>query len=359
MKRIIGKTGRCCAGLWREHVKPAFEADWDLLAIIISLSLALRLYFAFTFDGNLTFGFDEDYLLAAQSGITDARQAPLYPFFIRILSFIFGEKFQTAAFIIQSIFNTAGILLIYFITSRLCGRRAGVIGAGIGAVYPGFILFNLSMTPGSFEVFLILVIMASGISRLGRIASSVISSVSLALCILLDPVMAFLIPGSILAARKRIVFLLVLAGLLMPWAIRNSIIRGQPVPLYSATAYHVDFGKYIPNDLEGGWHTARGIYDNASRIFVKSWGISDEKGSPGVRDSTYAAGYAFTLVMILGFIGFARRYRREHNRAVMPVVIYNVLLILFSVFLTRFRIPIEPVFLIYTGALAGGCSTGK
>ncbi len=358
MRKITEITGRYCVDLWRSHVKPAFSADWDLLAIILLLSLALRIYFAFVFNGNLTLGFGQNYVLIAESGRIDALQAPLYPFFLRVLLFIFGSKGLTAVFVLQSIISSAGLLLVYFITSRLCGRRAGLIAAALGAIYPDFILYNLSATPGSLELFFILVIMASGISGIGHTASSVISSASLALCILLDPVMVFLLPGSIIAARKRLVFLLVLAGLIMPWALRNSFAEGRPVPVYDTAAYHVDVSKYSPNNLEGRWHTIRRIYNNASLITGKSWGMTDDPGSGASRDSTYAAGYAFTFVMLFGFMGLARHYRKGHGRVVLPAVIYAVLLILFTVFLNRFRIPIEPLFVIYAGALAGGCKSG-
>ncbi len=168
---------------------------------------------------------------------------------------------------------------------------------------------------------------------------------------MLDPIMAFLIPGTILSDKKRIVFIIVLAGMLLPLTVRNSIVEKKALPVYGAPAFELDFSKFKPTQLKGRWNTVAQIYNNASSITSKEWALSDDEETDQNMNSTYTAAYAYTIIMVLGIVGLARYYRREQRKIFLPAALYTVLLLILTSFSKRYRIPFEPLFLIYGAAI--------
>lgn len=351
MVKISETKNNILLNLWKDRIVPSFSRDWDLLAVIILLSLSLRLYFAFSFHSEISFGFENDFLNIAKSGMIGPEQAPLYILFLRMLLFVFRDGAMTAGYAIQGVINSICVLLIYFIAVRIFNRKTALVAASLGAIYPNFILVNLSLTPGSFEIFIVLVLITAALSNISALARAVISSVLVGIAVMLDPIMAFLIPGTLLAMKKRLAFFLILAGILLPLTVRNSIVEKISVPVYRSEAYELDFSKFTPTKLKGRWNTVEQIYNNASRITRKEWAISGEEGTEQETNSTYTAAYAYTVLMVLGLIGFARYYRREERIILLPVVLYTVLLIILTAFAKRYRIALEPLFVLYASAV--------
>ncbi|MBN2185127.1 MAG: glycosyltransferase family 39 protein [Candidatus Krumholzibacteriota bacterium] len=358
MAKVSETKNHIFLDLWRDRIVPSFSKDWDLLAVIILLSLSLRLYFAFSFDSEIFFGFKNDFFEIAKNGTIGPERAPLYLLFLRMMLLLFRDGAMAAGFAIQGIINSISVLLIYFIASRIFNRKTALVAASLGAIYPNFILANLSLTPGSFEIFIVLALITAALSETGDMARSAISSALVGIAMMLDPIMAFLIPGTILAMKKRLAFFLILIGILFPLTIRNSIVEKRVVPVYRAEAYELDFSKFKPTRLKGRWNTVAQIYNNASYITSKEWALSDDEGTDQNTNSTYTAAYAYTVLMVLGIIGLARYYRKEERNALLPVAFYTVLMLILTSFSKRYRIPFEPLFVIYASAILCRCRSG-
>ncbi|MBN2069907.1 MAG: glycosyltransferase family 39 protein [Candidatus Krumholzibacteriota bacterium] len=337
--------------LWKEKIAPSFSGDLDLLSVIVLLSLALRLYFAFAFDAGLSFGFADDFLEISEKGAIRSDQAPLYILFLRLLKLIFRDSAVTALYVFQGIVNTVCVVLLYLAARRVFDRKTALVAASIAALYPGFVLISHSPTPGSFEVLIVLAILTVALSDVGDMARGVYSSILIGIAVLLDPVMAFLVPGILLTLKRRFVFLLILAAILLPATIRNSLMEKKAVPVYRAEAYDLNFRKFYPSNLNGRWNTIWWIYENASMITRKEWALSDAAGTDQEKNSTYTAAYSYTAIMLLGLAGIARKYGKEDRFVLLPVASYTLLLILFGSFAKRYRIVLEPFFLLYASAL--------
>lgn len=352
MRRYIDSLRNDLAGFWRDRIVRAYSRDWDLLLVILLLSLSLRLYLAFAYDAGPTFGYEEEFTAAAE--ISPA-QAPLYTIFLRVFTFFFGSGSRTAVCAVQSILISAGIMLLYYIATRMCGRRAGLAAAALGALYPGFIFSAISITPGLFITFVTIILMASLAGESAAGFRAVAAAVAAAAGVMLEPVMIFIVPGAIIALRRRLLFAAVLAVLLIPLTVLNSIVEKRPVPLYRAEAYGIDLGKFSPSKLRGRWHLVESIYSNTSVITSRGWAAEQEEMAEADRNSTYTAAYAYTMIMILGITGLARHYRRRHWRLMLPAVSYFLILMFLTVFAIRFRLVFEPLLVAYSASIIGGC----
>ena len=58
----------------------------------------------------------------------------------------------------QGIVNSLAAVLIYLPASSICGRRTGLIAAALFALSPNFIIYSIALTPGSFAIFLIILL---------------------------------------------------------------------------------------------------------------------------------------------------------------------------------------------------------
>ena len=351
MDRWISTIKQVLKDCYYSHLKPAFAKDSDILLVIVLLALALRLYFALTFSAGPSLGFKSDFILASQGGPVDSLQGPMYIHFLRLM-FSMGGK--PTVFVFQAIAGTVSVILLYYIATRICNRKAGLLAAVLAAVYPGAILQVISATPAALLVLTSVVLMAVLLSRGEECLRAIVSAGVVAVGILLEPMMVFLVPGSLFAVRKRVVFAIVLIGLLLPWTLRNSIVDRKPVPVYRIEAYCFDFDKFHPSMLRGRWHLVEKLYSNTSAITGKGWATGGDKKEESKRNSTYAAAYAYSAIMLFGLFGLAKRYRKTHRQAVLPFVSYSLMLIVLTVFTQRYRIVLEPLFITYSAALIFG-----
>lgn len=68
-------------------------------------------------------------------------QDPLYPYFLGAFYALFGRAL-TALGVVQGLLGSANVVLLGAVTSRLAGRRAGWIAAGIAALYGPFVFYD-------------------------------------------------------------------------------------------------------------------------------------------------------------------------------------------------------------------------
>ena len=333
---------------YRCHIKPFFAKDFHILLGIVLLALILRLYFALTVSVDADLRLWVDYILVSEGGPVDGLRGPLYIYFLRFI-FSFGGPILVSVF--QAVSGVFCVILLYFIATRIGNRRAGLLAAGIGAVYPGWILQVISATPATLLVLVSIVLMAALLSRGSERFRAIVSAAAVAMGILLEPVMVFLVPGTFIAVRKRTIFAIVLVGFLLPWTLRNSIIERRPVPVYRVEAYKVDFDRFLPGNLPGRKNFVESLYYNASKITSKGWVAVRAEKEESNRNNVNTVAYAYTVIMIFGMFGIVKRYKKTHRAAVLPFASYTLLLIILTVFNERYRIVLEPVFIAYAAVL--------
>jgi hypothetical protein len=256
------------------------------------------------------------------------------------------------------------VVMLYYAGSMICSRRAGIAAALIAALYPGFILYTISPTPAAPLIFLSsALILLGSTGDPGGIKSdlhSAAAGLAAAAGVVIEPAFAFVIPGLIATARSRFTLIIVIAGVLVPMAISHSTFEREIVPLYKEVYWRIDLGKFHGDDLTGGWRVVRKLYENAALITSRGWAEGSAQEIDSQRNSTYTAAYSYVAIMILGLVGLAGRFRREQLPVLLPMLIYFLLLVLFTVFRARYRIVLEPLLILYAGALLGGrCGGGS
>ncbi|MBN1163021.1 MAG: glycosyltransferase family 39 protein [Candidatus Krumholzibacteriota bacterium] len=351
-EKIISRVRSGCLSFWDRHLKSNLAADWDILLVIFFLALALRLYFALAFNVQYAANDNARYDLFSTGGGINAARAPLYPHLLRLTHALFGAGYPRAVFIFQGILSALAAVLIYLPAKRLCDRTVALVTAALCALSPNFILYCLALTPGSVVIFLGILLLALASLEIGDKFKGAVSGVLLGLGILTEPVLIFLLPGMIFTLKKKLFFLVLLLAVLAPWTIRNSVIDSRPVPVYRIEAYRFNFDKYYRSEVLGAWNTASGLYNNAAIILNKGWETPDSMAQDDPRrNSNYTAAYTYTLISLLGFIGMAKYYRRDHRPLVLPLLVYIVLLIFLTIFELRFRMLLEPVLILYTSMI--------
>lgn len=78
--------------------------------------------------------------------------APVYPYFLAFVYKIFGESIYLIR-LIQSLFSTATIFIIYLIARNLFSKRAGFIAAVISAFYSSFIFYSGLILSETLQIF--------------------------------------------------------------------------------------------------------------------------------------------------------------------------------------------------------------
>lgn len=324
-----------------------------ILAVIVLVALTLRIYLALVSPAPAHSREMLEYnRLAVQGGLGSA-SAPLYPLFLRAVYSLCGAGNHAAIFLAQGILSTLTIVLLYMALARLCGNAAGIIAAAICAVFPDFLLYNVNVGVESMSVFLVAALMAASTARIGVRLRTFLVGVLVALGVLLQPLLVCLAPGALLASRRRALLLLVMMLALVPFVVINAIRTQKIEPVYEARAFGLGLGNYAgPGSLE---HAIDAVYGNANGVTTKGWRPPDAAAARvGRRGITNAAVYSYAIVMLIGFVGLARCFRREHGAFALPVLLYVVLLVLFSYFRVRYRAPLEPVLVAYAAILLGG-----
>jgi hypothetical protein len=194
--------------------------------------------------------------------------------------------------------------------------------------------------------------------------------------ILMKPAFLFFVPGLFATVRRKVVFVLVLVAVLAPWLIGNAVRRGALAPASESGAL-MFYRSYNPqatgwdNAVTGprfssqgdlvrmglGWirHNplaALDIMNNKVLVLLSAnWDAYTMRDVVPSTPVIYALRYCYVVVFILGFIGLARFYRREHRAVAWPVASYLLLVILLSAFKVRYRVLIEPLLIVYASIL--------
>jgi 4-amino-4-deoxy-L-arabinose transferase-like glycosyltransferase len=348
---------------------------------IVAAGLALRVYAALVCRQVPDYSDMGEYNRLAVEGLPHSFRPPLYPLFLRGVYSMFGAYDYRAAFLAQSVLSIVVIPLLYAAASRLWNRRAGLIAAGLAAVYPAFIAYNVTTLTESLSILCVALMIWAAASTLDDRRKAIAQGALAAFGILMKPAFVFFVPGLFATLRHRLVFVLVLSALLAPWLIGNAARRGPMAPVsesgaimfyrsYNPAASGDDIAVAEPRfatplgliwfGLEFIAHNPLAALDIVNHkvlvLLAAAWDGYVFRDAPPATPAIYALRYAYVVVFILGFIGLARHYRREHRAVVWPVASYLVLVILLSAFKVRYRVLIEPILIVYASILLAPAS---
>lgn len=371
---------------------------WMLLAVFL-FAIVLRIALGLSCEALPDYSDMAGYNRLATEGGFNTYRPPLYPLFLRIIYFVFGRLNYKAVFVVQGIIGSLVVPLLYMVASKLCGRRAGMLAAAAGAVYPAFLVYNLTtLTESLSVVFAVSIMAAAVVLEPGRRRAALLALLAGAGA-LFKPAIIFFAPGIFLVTRRKLVFLLVLAAVLTPWTVRNAVVHREFVPLSNTGPYNF-YLSYNPDGspfaegprsreirlrkrqraiAEGAdvsnpvgppeEYVAKALaYIRGNKIITVDlirkkaallWGRGWDKHVlerivPDTDNWHYTMMYIYVPFVILGFAGMARYYRRSHRPLVLPVLSYAVLSVLLSIFKIRFRVLVEPMVIVYASMLLSG-----
>jgi 4-amino-4-deoxy-L-arabinose transferase-like glycosyltransferase len=332
---------------------------WVVLLALFVVSVAVHTFFAMTYE-ILPLPDDSARLsnVAIEGGFK-SYQPPLYILFLRFVYAIFGSGNMTAVSIFQGILSALTVFPVFIIGRSLGGRATGIVAAIISSVYSQFILYDLKTYPDSPGLLLTAVLFAILVAMPVSRKKSVWAAITLAVAALINPLLLYLAPGILIMIRKRITFVAVLILLLLPWSIRNSLVVGKPIPLYRSAAYALNLEKFYYD--ETGWEIIDDLYDGVSRVFTKGW-KGDIIGIDQTRQNMrYSAAYSYTAIMLLGILGLITRTRRKCLLPVISTSGYVLMVLLFTEFELRSRLPLELLLILFASlVLVSWCrGTGR
>ncbi len=398
---------------WRYRLIKDILEDIDMLSVIFLLAIALRLYLAFTFDmyAQPASKDIELYNNLAANGNYGTYHAPLYPILLRTFYAVFGTNNYNAVFVIQGIIASFLPVLLYLTVRGISNRRSALIAAFITALYPSFIIPCMMIGPDIFNTIIVAVLMYIAVSGLKDMIKSILSAVLVGTGIFINPLFLFIIPGSLMIIKHRIMFLIVLLAILIPWTVNQSFKYNEIIPVYSVRAFGISKRPFtrrhpIRNDdmlakqpavsrhlsvkpqLEKNSELEQvvnigdsskkrikepkfaiyefdicwaidNIYKSASTIFARSYtyySIPDSSKSEII--SSYIKSYFYLLVMVMGIIGLIRCFRKEYLPVILLVSLYVLFLIVFIKLEIGSRGMLELLFIVFTSILfSGECRT--
>ncbi len=323
------------------------------LIALFCVALAIRLLVPLVHGAPRAPGFIEMESQSVLSERLDRGTPPVYPLFLGAIRGIAGDRAPLAVLLVQGMIGSLVVILLYATATRLGNRRAGLVAAAAGAVYPAFIASNMHAGTESLIVVIVASLMAIAASRIDPGRKAAISGALLALGVLTAPVLVCLAPGILMTTKRRRMFLLVFMLALTPYTVRNAVKYQKAEPVYELRSYKVDLSLYTSS--RDAWDAVDGAYRNASVMLGKVWngGEPVDAGSDRRNAEQPAAAYGYAMLALFGAVGLARKRRKEHREVVLPVMLAMAILLLFSTFRTDFRTILEPVLILYASMLGG------
>jgi hypothetical protein len=288
--------------------------------------------------------------LAAQKLQVDQFQPPLYPLFVRAMYGLFGPKNYRAVFAAQGIASALIAPLLFILTAHIAGPSSAYAAGVIGALYPNFTLYNLTLLESSFGVLLVTLLLLIMVLECDETHRAVAAAVTAGCGIMLMPVFLYLLPGLLVFIKKRRVFIATLFVVLLPIFIHNVKWHRKFVPIYHRWTWAVDLRKYQD---EGG-RVMEKLYRNATSLFRHpSITAHHDNADRSALTMKYIGYYSYLILILTGLAGLVRFYGREHRSIVIPVAVYVLLLILVGRFDLEYRVLVEPLLVVFASVIIG------
>jgi 4-amino-4-deoxy-L-arabinose transferase-like glycosyltransferase len=311
---------------------------------------------------------------------------PGYPLFLGALYLLFGHSYA-AVKIVQSVLGALTCVLIFLIGERMFSARAGLAAAALATVYPHLVYYTGILMSETLFVFLstaflhaLAVLRDELTPRRAALAGAV-----LGLACLTRPMLLFMPillcmwiwreSGSLRRALAVTAAIGACAGfVILPWTVRNYVVTGAVVPIV-ATHWVTLYGANNPAILNnpeavGGWVDPEPMspegYRAAYAAFLRDmllhhpldlaalelhklkrfWSLFPKTQTPGRDAVINLLSYGWLLPLFLAGMALAARLPRKPWILYLWVV-YFCLLTLVMHGTTRYRLPVEPVILLF------------
>ncbi len=311
---------------------------------------------------------------------------PGYPLFLGILYLLFGHSYA-AVKVAQSLLGALTCVVILLIGERLFTKRVGMVAAAIAAVYPHLVYYTGILMSETLFLFLsMLFLWALAMLREDfSLRRSAYAGAVLGVASLTRPMLMF-IPALLLfwiwiecRSSKRALVLtatlwLWMAVVILPWTVRNYVVTGSFVPIV-ATHWVTLYGANNPVILEnpdavGGWVDPEPMSPEQYRAayvafmsemlfhrpldFVKLelhklkrfWSLFPRTQTPRRDALINLLSYGWLLPLFL--VGMALAARVPPTPWILYLwVAYFCLLTLVMHGTTRYRLPVDPVIILF------------
>lgn len=246
------------------------------LGAIAGVGLLVRLWAVQTYYRSLPLGFSDNFFYSKQAnalaqgkgyldsfvwtetGVVEASAAhtPLYSTYLAVWSLV-GLDTATWHRIASSCLGVATVVLVGLVARRLAGNRAGLVAAGVAALFPPLWIADTTIIAESLYAPVMALVMLAGLRFADRrdVRSAAVLGLTIAvgaltrseaaalLVLLVVPlVLVARVPGwgtrLRLLATTGVVFLLCIA----PWSIRNFVLFEEPTPLAYGAGYVMAYG---------------------------------------------------------------------------------------------------------------------
>ncbi len=303
---------------------------------------------------------------------------PGYPLFLRGIYAIFGAHNYRAVFTVQALLSTLTVFMIYRVGRAVSGERAGLIAAAVAAVYPNFIIYNLTTLTETVSVLFVVALLGAIVSGIREGVKPIAAAAIVLAGCLFRPALLFFAPGAMLALRKRLIFAAILAAVAIPVLLFGStfggIVQRGSLCLYKAYNPSATGAGYVdPVNTELGrddlpsatylraafefirshaWQAVDLVYAKASLLLSSGWDMAVMRPivGPG-RNRAHILAYAAVPIMVLGLAGMIVHHRERTKALTFLALSYLAVIILFSIFKLRYRLLVEPIAIVYAGIL--------
>jgi hypothetical protein len=355
------------------------------LLLIVVLSLILRLVLAFGCTAAPDFSDMETYNLLALEGGISVVPPPGYPLFLRAIYSVFGPRNYLAVFIVQGIVSALTVGLIFLVAEKIANFRTAVLAAAVSAVYPNFLVYNLTTMSETLGLFLAVLIMWFLVSGLRDNLKAVGGAVLLIVSCSVRPVLIYFWPGMFAVLRKRLLFVIATLLLVAPWVIYSAStgnVTNRPGRAFYKTYNPKSNGKQyvkfsdtelsredLPNRVyfreafdfisNNRWKTVDIMYNKTAMIFSRGWDQHFMQRVVGSSEPmVMLMVYAFIPLMILGTAGMIMHIGSRNRVLAYLLLSYLAAFVFLAIFKVRYRLLVEPVFIIYAAVFIDRAAGG-
>ncbi len=298
---------------------------------------------------------------------------PVYPFFLASIYLLFGFD-NTAVIVVQCLIGAVSVLLLWSVMFRV-NIRAAWLAAIFMAIYEPLVAACSEVMSETLFTFLILLALWAFGAKNRRFQFLALGGIAVGLCALTRPVGLLLLPSFAIATFWQygrsgwsFVAWVTLAVLLVicPWTLRNYQVHGAFVPIST----HGGFIVAQSNNSNPAWRTENGwgiekeIFENMPTEIERDrhwWamGLSFIRENPIAYIQlsferllrffyffrpSYNVFFAFLFpFFILGVVSYGRHADFKIHTTFIAISILVFCTLLYGS--TRFRLPIEPLFI--------------
>ncbi len=305
---------------------------------------------------------------------------PGYPLMLRLIYAFAGRDNYRAVFAVQALMGTLTVWLVFAVARRVSGTATALLAASISAVYSNFIMYMMTTLTETLALLVMMSMLLIVVSGLPEKKRSLLAAPALFTGCVVRPAFLYFWPGVLASLRKRMVFLAVTAAVTVP-LITAALVTGKGTnrgalafyKTYNPMADGESWFRLRDTEMErrdlpsivylreaaefiagNKWKTVDIVYTKTSVVFSSGWDsfvMRDLTGNSRFLNNLLA--YIYLPFMLLGFFGMIRFWDGRNRLIALPVLSYLLFFILLAIFKIRYRLPAEPVLIIFSAITIG------